>query len=142
MGEVREALRLANLTLRISGKIIAMGMGYYRRGGRPCNGFHELFFNGLMYVLQGVVSNTLSNLEQNAEFFGGYQFQMQVTGDRYTPLTSLSLSMPLEIRCVFCGLVKRISQLRTVETIPQKRMMGRTKMIQEWTSNSLQFSLQ
>ena len=61
-----------------------MGMAYYRRVGRPCNGFHELFFNGLMYVLQGVVGTTLSDLEQNAELFAGFQFQMQVTGNRYT----------------------------------------------------------
>ena len=61
-----------------------MGMAYYRRVRCPCNGFHELFFNGLMYVLQGVVGTTLSDLEQNAEFFAGFQFQMQVTGNRFT----------------------------------------------------------
>ena len=83
-GEVRQSLRFPNPTLRLSGKIIAMGMGYYCRVRCLCNGFHKLFFNGLMYVLQGVVGTTLSDLEHNAELFAGGQFQMQVCGERYT----------------------------------------------------------
>ena len=51
MSVVNELLRPANPKLRLNGRIIAMGMAYYNRVGRPCNGFHELFFNGLMYVL-------------------------------------------------------------------------------------------
>ena len=37
--------------LRINGRVIAMGMAYYCRVGHPCSDFHELFFNGRMYVL-------------------------------------------------------------------------------------------
>ena len=51
MSVVNESLRPAKPKLRLNGRIIAMGMAYYNRVGRPCNGFHELFFNGLMYVL-------------------------------------------------------------------------------------------
>ena len=84
MSVVNESLRPPNPKLRLSGRIIAMGMAYYCSVGCPCNGFHELFFNRLMYVLQGIVGTTLSDLEQNAQLFAGFQFQMQVTGNRYT----------------------------------------------------------
>ena len=63
MSAVTEVNRPARLKLRLNGRIIAMGMAYYHRVGRPCSGFHELFFNGLMYVLQGVVGSTISDLE-------------------------------------------------------------------------------
>ena len=83
MGEVSAALRFPNPKLRLSGKIIAMGMNHYRKIGHPCNGFHELFFNGLMFVLQGVVGANLAELEQNADLFVGDHYQMQAKGGRY-----------------------------------------------------------
>ena len=71
---VNEAHRPARPKLRLNNQITVMGMAYYCRVGRPSSGFLELFFNGLMYVLQGVVGTTLSDLEQNTQFFAGFQF--------------------------------------------------------------------
>ena len=63
IGAVSEELQFPNPKLRFSGKIIAMGMSHYRGHGSSCNGFHELFFNGLMFVLQGVVGANLADLK-------------------------------------------------------------------------------
>ena len=67
--------------LRINWSIIAMAMGYYPRVGQPCSGYHELFFNGLLYVLFGVVGNTNKDLFRNTRFFENFCSCMNVTGN-------------------------------------------------------------
>ena len=84
MGKVSEELQFPKTKLRLSGKIIAMGMSHYCGHGSPCNGFHELFFNGLMFVLQGVVGTNLAELEQNVSLFVGGEFGLLAKGGRYT----------------------------------------------------------
>ena len=83
MGNVKESLQLRDPKLRLSGKIIAMGTSHYRRIGHPCNGFHELFFNGLMFVLQGIVGVDIAELERNSEMFVTGLYQANVRGARY-----------------------------------------------------------
>ena len=83
MGAVHGDLQIPNPRLRISGKVIAMGMGHYRRHGRPCNGFHELFFNGLVQVLHGTLGANFRELERNADLFAAGQFGVSARGGRY-----------------------------------------------------------
>ena len=59
-------------------------MGYYHRVYRPCNGYHELFFNRLLYVLYRVVGNNIENLARNMGLFDSFYFQVRVISNRYT----------------------------------------------------------
>ena len=135
MSVVNESLRPLNPKLRLSSRIIAMGMAYYCRVGRPCNGFHELFFNRLMYVLQGVVGTTLSDLEQNAQLFAGFQFQMQVTGNRYT-LDPLSIEHIAGDDMSMLQFGKENQAVVINGNNAAMNITERTKMIQGWTNNS------
>ena len=54
----------------------------YCRVGHPCNGgYHELFFNGLLY---GVVGTSIQHLRTHMSSFKRFYFEMEFTGDRYT----------------------------------------------------------
>ena len=101
MAEVKEEFRLPNqpnLKLRLNGKIIAMGMSHYRGHGNPCNGFHELFFNGLMFVLHGVVGDNLADLDQMSSCLQEVSLERKPK-DADTPWTPTALSIELEMGC-------------------------------------------
>ena len=81
MTSVTEVDQLVRPKLRLSGNIIAMGMGYYHRVRPPCSGYQKLFFNRLLYVLYGVVGNTIKDLTRNTGFFKSFYFCMNVTSN-------------------------------------------------------------
>ena len=83
MEAVSDKLKFPNPKLRLNGKEIAMGMSHYRRHGQPCNGFHELFFNGVMFVLQGIVGANFTELERNVELFTVGQYEVIAKGGKY-----------------------------------------------------------
>ena len=83
MEAVSDKLKFPNPKLRLNGKEIAMGMSHYCRHGSPCNGFHELFFNGVMFVLQGIVGANFAELKQNVDLFTAGQYEILAKGGKY-----------------------------------------------------------
>ena len=54
--------------LQLDGKMITMAMGYYhKKTGHPCNRYHELFYNGLLYILYGVVGSNVTTIANNVQ---------------------------------------------------------------------------
>ena len=75
-----------NPVFELSGSIIAMGMGHYRRvEDCPCNRYDELFFNGLLYFLYGVIGGTtVELLSIHTGSFQRFYFDTKDTGYQYT----------------------------------------------------------
>ena len=72
------------VAFKLKGSIIAMAMDYYHRVGRPCNGHHELFFNGLLYVLLGMVGCTTKEVMDNMRLFKAFNIDGPKSARRYT----------------------------------------------------------
>ena len=68
---------------QLDGKMIAMAMGYYCKVVCPFNGYHELFYNGLLYILFGVVGLNITTIANNVHLFKGFYYKTNVTGGLY-----------------------------------------------------------
>ena len=83
MVNVDEGYRSGVPVLSLQGIIVAMTMAYYQSIGCPYKGYHELFFNRILYILYRVIGRNTAKLENNARLFRLFYFAIIVNDNWY-----------------------------------------------------------
>ena len=85
--------------LSLQGSIFTMAMAYYQSVGCPCRGYHELFFNRILYILYRVIRRTTAKLENNAKvLFKSFYFTITPVNDDWYILNETTILSQKRVR--------------------------------------------